>query len=107
MECGNGHFPCRNADSIVLQTQKKQISKEKDRDKGFCPFLISFWECAFKDANSNRQSDPDTVAVEDIEPRQLAGECSEPYKSPLSNRGVLLQKAKGKTNTKSPLCNDL
>lgn len=57
------------------------------------------------------------VAVEDIEPRQLAGEClvhfggwasvSEPCKPPLSNRGVLLQKTREKINTKLLICNDL
>ncbi|MEE0171870.1 MAG: hypothetical protein U0I35_00775, partial [Dorea formicigenerans] len=47
LEYGNGHFPCRNADSIVLQTQKKQISKDKDRDKGFCPFLIPCFRNVF------------------------------------------------------------
>jgi len=32
---------------------------------------------------------------------------SEPYKPPLSNRGVLLQKTRAKTNTKLLICNDL
>ena len=71
---------------------------KKDRDNGFCPFLLlCFRKGAFKDANGNRRSDPPTVAVV----RQYAtpacwrgggslrrlGERSEPYKPPLSNKG--------------------
>ena len=66
----------------------------------------------------NRRSDPFAVAVEDIEPRQLAGEgmvhfvCERAYGERLSSPryltgGVLLQKTREKINTKLLICNDL
>lgn len=68
--------------------------------------------------SQNRRSDPDTVAEvprlsdtpacwRGADSLRRLGELASCSKPPLSNRGVLLQKTRAKTNTKLLICNDL